>query len=83
MKCKICGGELYDWEDGYEDEQHYNKDTCIEVLQNTLNCHMKNTKMLEETIEKLILALKKIDDQPSNIITHYSITIASEALEDL
>jgi len=77
MKCKICGGESYKF------EQHFNKDDCIEVLQNTLNGHMKSTKMLEETIEKLIIALEKIDDQPSNIITQYSITIASEALENL
>jgi hypothetical protein len=77
MKCKICGGESYKF------EQHFNKDDCIEVLQNTLNGHMKNTKMLEETIEKLIIALEKIAYQPSNIITQYSITIATNALENL
>jgi hypothetical protein len=80
MKCKICGGELYDWEDDYK---HYDKDDCIEVLLNTLDGNIKNTEILQETIEKLILALEKINDQPSNIITHYSITIASEALENL
>ena len=83
MKCITCGGEVDSSDDGYSSEQHCDKNDCIYVLQNTLNYNNENSKILEETIKKLINALDKIKKQEYNIATSYSIGIAKDALENL
>ena len=82
-RCGCCGGELGYAESFENDIHHIDRMTCIEVLQNTLKSHIKNTEILENTIEKLILTLDKIIESPYNEGTKGLINIAKDALDNL
>jgi hypothetical protein len=53
-RCRRCGGALGELEGQECVDSHVSLWDCIYVLQNTLNRHMENTIMLENTICELL-----------------------------